>query len=415
MKTINLFIFIFLLAYAFEMNAQPTVNEHSIKFLNTSIATIVGEDGVILKTTNGGRNWVEQTSGITNVLYGFDYLDNNNSIAVGENGVTVKTTNGGTDWQVIASGSLEHLRDVEILNAQNVLICGDNGTILLSTDAGETYNLVQNITSRKLSDISFYNTNIGFIVGDDGTVLKTENGGQTWVEFSTIYGNLNSVGIMSESDVVAVGYNGTDVGVLFRSNDGGRTWIPYEEQFSLSTTLNDVVFFSSSEGIIVGENGLILRTGNGGISWSISPTSALSIDLFSVAFANANNGISVGENGTELYTTDGGVTWKETNPATNVNGSKPRVDNIISKNFPNPFNPSTTISYQLPNDANVQINVFDITGKQVASLFDGSQRAGNHSVKFDASNLSSGVYFYRITAISGQSKIVVTNRMLLTK
>lgn len=70
----------------------------------------------------------------------------------------------------------------------------------------------------------------------------------------------------------------------------------------------------------------------------------------------------------------------------------------LSQNYPNPFNPSTKIRFALPSQVNVSLRVFDVTGKQVAELVNGSLQAGTHEYSFDASKLSSGVYFYRLEA-----------------
>jgi len=70
----------------------------------------------------------------------------------------------------------------------------------------------------------------------------------------------------------------------------------------------------------------------------------------------------------------------------------------LFQNYPNPFNPNTVISYQLPVMSNVTLKVYDLLGKEVANLVNDRQDAGNHSVKFNASMLSSGVYFYKLQA-----------------
>ncbi len=71
---------------------------------------------------------------------------------------------------------------------------------------------------------------------------------------------------------------------------------------------------------------------------------------------------------------------------------------MLSQNYPNPFNPTTTINYSLQETANVRLSVYDILGKEVVVLVNQEKRQGNYSLKFDASNLSSGLYFYKLRA-----------------
>ena len=85
----------------------------------------------------------------------------------------------------------------------------------------------------------------------------------------------------------------------------------------------------------------------------------------------------------------------------------------LEQNFPNPFNPTTTIAYALPTDAHVTLRVFDVLGRQVAELVNGSVSAGYHAVEFDASQLASGLYFYRISADGDGGKSFAQLRKLM--
>lgn len=83
----------------------------------------------------------------------------------------------------------------------------------------------------------------------------------------------------------------------------------------------------------------------------------------------------------------------------------------LAPNFPNPFNPTTAIRFQLSQTGDVQLAVFDVLGREVARLVDGQMPAGSHTVRFDGSRLTSGVYFCELTA----GGVTQTREMLLLK
>lgn len=109
------------------------------------------------------------------------------------------------------------------------------------------------------------------------------------------------------------------------------------------------------------------------------------------------------------------ATWNQTLPYT-VTGithqnSEIPVEYKLSQNYPNPFNPSTTINYSIPTAGNVELVIYNMLGEKVAMLQSGFQQAGNYTASFNASELPSGVYMYRISSGSySESK-----KMILVK
>ena len=93
-----------------------------------------------------------------------------------------------------------------------------------------------------------------------------------------------------------------------------------------------------------------------------------------------------------------------------VNKSVPS-DFSLSQNYPNPFNPSTQISFSIPENSNVVLKVYDVSGKEIATLVNETKSSGNYHVVFDASKYASGIYFYKITAGS----FTDTRKMILLK
>jgi glucuronoarabinoxylan endo-1,4-beta-xylanase len=94
----------------------------------------------------------------------------------------------------------------------------------------------------------------------------------------------------------------------------------------------------------------------------------------------------------------------------NDKSTKP-VEFSMSQNYPNPFNPSTTIDYSLAKDSFVQLRIFDVLGREIATIIRGRESVGKHTAHFDASNLNSGIYFYQITA----GGFVGSKKMILVK
>ena len=87
------------------------------------------------------------------------------------------------------------------------------------------------------------------------------------------------------------------------------------------------------------------------------------------------------------------------------------AQSALGQNYPNPFNPTTTIAYGLPQAGKVQLTVYNLLGKEVTRIVDGEMPAGYHEISLDATDLSSGIYFYRLQT----GDFVQTRKMVLLK
>ena len=165
--------------------------------------------------------------------------------------------------------------------------------------------------------------------------------------------------------------------------------------------------------VAVGQGGKVITTTNGGNNWIVQSTGS-TVELWSVDFANDSVGYAIGDN-VVLKTTNGGVTFES-------NNSKTVPDKfVLYQNYPNPFNPITVINYSLLVNSYVTLKVFDILGREIETLVNGSQKAGTYEIQFPGNQytnnqytineLKSGIYFYTLTA--GNFK--ETKKMLLIK
>ncbi|OGV16610.1 MAG: hypothetical protein A2440_02730 [Stygiobacter sp. RIFOXYC2_FULL_38_25] len=151
-------------------------------------------------------------------------------------------------------------------------------------------------------------------------------------------------------------------------------------------------FIDKNLGWAVGTGGTILKTTDGGDDWRLQKSNTTN-DLYTVFFLDENTGWAAGEYGTILKTTNGGTTFIEEEKEIPSEFS-------LSQNYPNPFNPSTTINYQLSTSGFVTLKVYDVLGREVATLVKEYKQPGVYNSQFSIRNsqLSSGVYFYTLKA-----------------
>ncbi|MGE5497623.1 MAG: YCF48-related protein [Syntrophothermus sp.] len=153
------------------MNARLS----SVHLINSKIGYMVGEAGTIQKTSDGGRSWFSQSSGITRQLLDASFPDINNGYAVGE-GIIIKTTDGGGTWSISFDNIAIQLNSIYFINKDIGWAAGAEGMLIKTTDGGNTWSILPICSSQILHGVQFVNEKTGWVLGKN-RIFKTANGG----------------------------------------------------------------------------------------------------------------------------------------------------------------------------------------------------------------------------------------------
>ena len=249
----SLFLLRPIFADTFSNLSRTTNKYYSIEVVNDKI-WIVGERGTILQGTIGRDDWGYQDPGVIDPLNGVDFIDSLNGAIVGGEGLILKTEDGGKHWNIIRHPKKVNLLSVKMVNKKDIWAVGDYGTVLSSHDGGKTWvdcSLSEDVI---LNGIFFLDSNRGWIVGERGTILLTKDGGTTWVKQELGDGEdyLYSVLVWGTKGVITGA-----CGVVYLSSDGGENW--ERHQLKECKNLFSAAITSENQIIVVGDTGLILN------------------------------------------------------------------------------------------------------------------------------------------------------------
>ncbi len=277
-------------------------------------------------------------------------------------------------------------------NQRHRYFCRTGGGVFRSTNSGANWTLVNTVMANSpTQSLALMGGNLFASTPMSGIFLSTNNG-TSWtavndglpkdIYYSTQYGRIQSLASSGQNL-----FAGTWGGV-FLSTNNGTSWTPINTGLPSNPTVGSLaivdnnIFAETTDGVFVSTNN--------GTSWTPVNTRLTSpVTAFAVG-------------GTNLFAgTSGDGVWRRpiSELMTGVESAELFPTSFgLDQNYPNPFNPSTNIRYALPQKSTVQLTIFNALGQQVAILVQGEQEPGFHEVRFDASGLSSGVYFYRLQA-----------------
>ncbi len=425
----------------------------------------------IIKTTNGGQNWempagasvsmnwVQKTpnsGGIGNNLCMHPY-DRNSAFVVYGNKVYV-SRDRGDNWTQIATisiGTRAHSFYVTPLDT-NVWVAAIEGTpdmVVRTTNYGATWSTIVSLNFSSYGQPLEMDQNWhgNFYYAPDGTTtgfFKSTNNGASFISVSNnnpFTSPCDIIVMWDSSEVLYVGDDGADI---FKSTNNGVNWTLVKPTSSSEVpSMCNTVFDQSICYATTWSSNQVFRTENHGSNWNLvsvnsssgwgsdlcheDPTVILTGNYGAQAYLSTNGGSSFFNVNSGLGGAGAGIMVPERGWMLNMQTSSLYKLNIIYsmlttaesqvssvadsyellQNYPNPFNPSTTIKFSMPKAGTVSLKVYDQLGKEVALLSDGYRNQGTYEVTFDASDLSSGVYFYNFSG-EGFSE---TRKMLLVK
>jgi len=393
--------------------------------------------GYISITTNGGINFSNVRIS-TDTLSGIHFLSSTLGYTAGDNGRIYKTTNGGYNWLLMNTNSTDKLKSVFCLDNNNTYAVGNSGTILQTTTNGLTWSKITK-TLNNLNSIKFFNQNFGYIAGDNGTILGREpvpgnviigsDTIRTGFPFYTYYMDSRTQILYLSNELIAGGGSPSG-GIINRISFNVASYAPQMMnglEIKLQNTLaNNITSFENNYWTTVYQGNDFIEQ-NGWKTFNLTTPffwdgSNLLIDIcFNNSFYTTNSLVRATNANYKVIhqhadlTSGNGCTDLTTPQSFNTRpnivldipvltgnenqGSNLPADYRLYQNYPNPFNPSTKIKFDLPEPGFTTLKIFNILGQNVATLINENKNEGTYVLDFNASNLPSGIYFYKL--ISG--------------
>ncbi len=384
-----------------QWSAIPQLQYTNIKCfltLNDSTIFVAGDNGTLLRSTNNGTAWTNvmgngiEADTILSLGKGGGYIF---AGAFGMSSVYRSSDNGGS-WSAANQG-LPAVTQVNTFTwIDSTLYTATNYGVFSSTDNGGSWKA----DTAGLGLQQLYPGQIGGIAGITsvgsklyainavwGGVYASSADSTTWVSIG-----LDTVWGYAMASIDTNVFAGTPQGVYLYAGSGS-TWLPRSNglpeylPFCILTTADTLLFAYTG----LRTNGIYMSS-DLGQNWVQINDSLFAGELINAMVTTTTYLIAGTQSGA----------WRLPLAAviTSVNDVHLHLptEYALSQNYPNPFNPTTVISYQLATNSFVNLDIYDMLGRKIKTLVSEHQNTGLHSVTFNASNLSSGVYFYRLTA-----------------
>lgn len=343
-------------------------------------------DGKVFVSTNSGADWTSVSVPMAGSIQSINAVRERVFLISTKDRGIYKSTDSGTTF-ARATGTEKEYRDLIEKNGVYFAAPKDEG-VMKSTDNGSTWVSTGYLTDQNIGAFAKTRSN-NLLVGVKGGrgVYRSVDNGDTWVktEFPQ-HVIVYSLTVSNENTIFAG--TGEVFDGVYKSVDDGLTWTKIDGLSGTIQYKGNGIFLSNGD-LLIGSNGTgIFHSSDEGETWNLNNEGL--DNTFGFAFTQAPNG--------DVYATTGSGVFKADNLSTSLDESAEKADGFeLYQNYPNPFNPSTTIHWNMNKPSYVTLSVYDTLGREIVSLASGYHGMGEYTAKFDASKLSSGIYFYRLS------------------
>jgi len=346
----------------------------------------------VFVTANDGATWTEVNAGLADREINALAVKGGNLFA-GGNGQVYISANGGVSWSSASTGLNGFVGTLAV--SDSALFAGTSGYgIFRSTNNGGQWTPMNNGLPNKYISALFTLGSSVFTGVYGGGVYFCSVNDTTW---RVTGGGLPTTAV---SAFVASGiylFAGTNGSGVYRSTNSGALWKPVNANLT-NKSINSLA--ATGNTVIAGTNGGVFVSSNSGDSWRSANDGLWAIAINAVSIAGT--ALFAGSYGNSVFRRP----LAEILTSVEQRTGEPR-DFFLAQNFPNPFNPSTTIQYTVPAAGSggwvlgsswVKLSVYDVLGREVTVLVDEKKDPGAYSVSFDASGYATGMYVYRLQA-----------------
>jgi len=374
-------------------NLPVSGSAYSVAFINKDTGYVSMDTPALLSTTNGGQSWVMVGNfriyhlQFVDIQYGYG-----NGVLNGM-GRIYKTTNGGFSWDSVFVSN-NAFGEVFFVNRDTGWVCGwdfNTSKIWRTTNGGNNFAIQFNGSAPGFFERIFFlkdkinNEYYGWVLADP-SLLRTTNSGVNW---TLVYQRESQCGI-----IVDMYFKDTAYGVMTRGNrcfqttsNGGSNWIIRNEYNVLTNSRIGVA--NNNIGWLTLSSDTIIKTIDFFQSFGkqILPNDASIGSIFVLDSSNVYSGRF-----DFIKTTNGGGNIVS---VTQISSEVPQEYSLF-QNYPNPFNPTTNFGFRIADFGLVKLIIYDVIGREVSVLINKEMTPGIYEVNWDASNLPSGIYIYKL-------------------